>query len=157
LQASARDVLASLAPLGPVSVTGSLVSGLMVWRDLDVMLLGGPSFSPHDVLDLLHRAVEIPGVTALRYADERGPRSPTGERRDGWAVGRVEVEHPAAATAIKRLIVAAEPKRLSSWLDGHRLPVTPADGGSGVIGVVLSTRSGERSSWDRIAVNFTGK
>jgi hypothetical protein len=82
LQALARDVLASLAPLGALSATGSFVSGLMVWRDMDVMLLGGPSFSPHDVLDLLHRAVDIPGVTAFRYADERGPRSPTGERRD---------------------------------------------------------------------------
>ena len=65
-----------------------------------------------------------------------------------WAVesrhpGRVDVEHSAAATGIKRLIVAGEPKRLSSWLDGHRLPVTLADRGSGVIGVVLSTRSGE--------------
>jgi Glyoxalase-like domain len=65
-----------------------------------------------------------------------------------WAVesrlpGRIGVEHPAAATGIKRLIVAGEPKRLSSWLDGHRLPLTLADRGSGVIGVVLSTRSGE--------------
>jgi hypothetical protein len=65
-----------------------------------------------------------------------------------WAAGsrlpgRVDVEHPAAATGIKQLIVAGEPKRLSSWLDGHRLPVTLADGGSGVIGVVLSTKSGE--------------
>ncbi|HEV8570976.1 MAG TPA: hypothetical protein VGQ92_28450, partial [Actinoplanes sp.] len=76
MQAGARDVLASLAPLGPLSVTGSFVSGLMVWEDLDVMLLGGPSYSPHDLLDLLHRAVDIPGVTAFRYADERGPRSP---------------------------------------------------------------------------------
>jgi Glyoxalase-like domain len=65
-----------------------------------------------------------------------------------WAAGsrlpgRVDVEHPAAATGIKQLIVAGEPKRLSSWLDGHRLPVTLADRGSGVIRVVLSTRSGE--------------
>jgi hypothetical protein len=65
-----------------------------------------------------------------------------------WATGsrlpgRVDVEHPVAATGIKQLIVAGEPKRLSSWLDGHRLPVTLADRGSGVIRVVLSTRSGE--------------
>jgi Glyoxalase-like domain len=65
-----------------------------------------------------------------------------------WAAGsrlpgRVDVEHPAAATGIKELIVTGEPTRLSSWLDGRRLPVTLADGGSGVIGVVLSTSSGE--------------
>lgn len=82
LQASAREVLASLTPLGPLRVTGSFVSGLMAWKDLDVMLLGGPSFGPHDVLALLHRAVGLPGVTGFAYADERGPRSPTGERRD---------------------------------------------------------------------------
>jgi hypothetical protein len=63
-----------------------------------------------------------------------------------WAAGsrfpgRIDVEHPAAATGIKQLIVAGEPNRLSPWLVG--LPVTLADGGSGVIGVVLSTRSGE--------------
>ena len=66
-------------------------------------------------------------------------------RRVGCRVGlgRIAVEHPAAATGIKRLIIAGEPKRLSSWLDGHRLPLTLADRGSGVIGVVPSTRSGE--------------
>ena len=57
--------------------------------------------------------------------------------------GRVDVEHPAAATGIKELIVAGEPERLSSWLDSRRLPLILADEGSGVIGVVLSTRSGE--------------
>ena len=71
-----------------------------------------------------------------------------------WAAGsqlpgRLDVEHPAAATGIKRLIVAGEPKRLSSWLDGRRLPVTLADGGSGVIGVVLLTTSPVKSSLDR--------
>jgi hypothetical protein len=57
--------------------------------------------------------------------------------------GRIEVEHPAVATGIERLVTAGEPKRLSSWLDGHQLPVTLAGQGSGVIGVVLSTRFGE--------------
>jgi hypothetical protein len=65
-----------------------------------------------------------------------------------WAAGsqfpgRIEVEHPAAATGIQRLIVAGEPKQLSSWLDGRRLPVTLADGAPGVIGVVVLTTSGE--------------
>jgi hypothetical protein len=65
-----------------------------------------------------------------------------------WAAGsqfpgRIEVEHPAAATGIQRLIVAGEPKQLSSWLDGRQLPVTRADGAPGVIGVVVLTTSGE--------------
>jgi len=82
LQAEARSVLALLEPLGPVTPTGSFVSGLMVWRDLDVMLTGGPDYRPEDVVALLGRAVAIPGLTGFGYADERGDRSPTGERRD---------------------------------------------------------------------------
>jgi hypothetical protein len=82
LQAEARSVLALLEPLGPLLPTGSFVSGLMVWRDLDVMLLGGPAYAPGDVVALLAKAVGIPGITGFTYADERGPRSPTGETRD---------------------------------------------------------------------------
>jgi hypothetical protein len=82
LQASGAEVLARLGVLGPVTPTGSFVSGLMVWPDLDVMLLGGPDVGPHDVLALLGRAVDLPGVTGFTCADERGERSPTGERRD---------------------------------------------------------------------------
>ncbi|HEY7274269.1 MAG TPA: hypothetical protein VH502_16170 [Actinoplanes sp.] len=82
LQAEAGSVLAALTPLGPLSPTGSFVSGLMVWKELDVMRRTHPGFSPPDVLELLHGAVDLPGLTGFHYADERGPRSPTGERRD---------------------------------------------------------------------------
>jgi hypothetical protein len=47
LQAEAGRVLAELdlggrfADVGPVLVVGSYLSGLMVWRDLDVCLLAG--------------------------------------------------------------------------------------------------------------------
>jgi hypothetical protein len=75
LQADAAEVLGSLDTLfegiGTPIPTGSFVSGLMVWRDLDVMVLGGPDFSPHDVLALLGRAVDLPGVTGFDYLDER--------------------------------------------------------------------------------------
>jgi hypothetical protein len=82
LQAEGAELLTRLGALGPLAPTGSFVSGLMVWRDLDVMLLGGPSFGPHDVLSLLGRVVELPGLTRFTCVDERGDRSPTGERRD---------------------------------------------------------------------------
>lgn len=71
-----------LADVGPVMYTGSYVSGLMSWRDLDVMVLGGPAMTPLDVLALQSRVVALPGVVGFEYHDERGPRSPTGQARD---------------------------------------------------------------------------
>ena len=88
LQAEAGEVLAGLdlaalgAGLGPPLVTGSFVSGLMCWREVDVMVLAGSDFSPQDVLRLLTRIVSRAGVTALEYRDERGPRCVTGQVRD---------------------------------------------------------------------------
>jgi hypothetical protein len=83
LQAEASALLAELTgALGPLAPTGSYVSGLMAWRDLDVMRLVGPDFSGHDVLGLLARLLDLPGVVAYTCRDERGHRSPTGERRD---------------------------------------------------------------------------
>lgn len=85
LRAEAGGVLAGLdlpATLGPVHLTGSYVSGLMCWPDLDVMVHVGAGFSPRDVLRLLETIVEWPGVVGFCYRDERGERSPTGTVRD---------------------------------------------------------------------------
>ena len=88
LQAEAREVLAGLdlaalvAGIGPLLVTGSFVSGLMCWRELDVMICAGDDFSPQDVLGLLQRIVARTGATDLEYRDERGPRCMTGQVRD---------------------------------------------------------------------------
>lgn len=88
LQAEAAELLAGLdlaalvADIGPLLLAGSVVSGLMVWREIDVMLLAGPDFTPGDVLRLLARIVARVPVTALDYRDERGPRCETGQRRD---------------------------------------------------------------------------
>ena len=75
LQDRARDVLAGLdlaaltADAGPLLVTGSFVSGLRCWPEVDVM-------------GLLARIVGRPEVTGLDYRDERGPRCVSGEVRD---------------------------------------------------------------------------
>lgn len=53
LQDRAREVLAALdlgaltADAGPLLVTGSFVSGLMCWPEVDVMVLVGPDFPPY--------------------------------------------------------------------------------------------------------------
>jgi hypothetical protein len=88
LQAEAAAILADMdlaaivADVGPMLLTGSYVSGLMCWPDLDVMVFAGADFSPQDVLRLLRRIVGRPGVVGFDYRDERGPRSPTGTARD---------------------------------------------------------------------------
>jgi hypothetical protein len=76
------DLAAAVADVGPMLLAGSYVSGLMCWPDLDVMVFTGADFSPHDVLRLLDRVVDRPGVTGFDFRDERGPRSPTGTVRD---------------------------------------------------------------------------
>jgi hypothetical protein len=76
------DLAGMLAGTGPILPTGSYVSGLMCWRDLDVMALVGPAFTPRDVLDLLARILDRPGVTGFDYRDERGHRAPAGASRD---------------------------------------------------------------------------
>lgn len=88
LQAEAREVLAelhlehSMSVFAPPLFAGSFVSGLMTWRDLDIMLPGGPTLSPAEVLGGLAELVSTPGVVGFTYADERGSRSPTGETLD---------------------------------------------------------------------------
>jgi hypothetical protein len=101
LQDRAREMLAGLdlaaltAQAGPLLVTGSFVSGLMVWPEVDVMVLVGPDFSPPDVMGLLARIVPQAGVIALDYRDERGPRCVTGQLRDERYHVTLTVEHPA--------------------------------------------------------------
>jgi len=71
-----------VSDIGPMALAGSYVSHLMCWRDLDVMLLVGAGYSPRDVLKLISRLMELPGVVGFDYRDERAHRSPTGEFRD---------------------------------------------------------------------------
>jgi hypothetical protein len=99
LQDEARQVLAELdlaalvAGVGPLLVTGSFVSGLMCWREVDVMVLAGSDFSPQDVMGLLARIVQRTAVTGLEYRDERGLRCVTGQLRDERYHVTLTVEH----------------------------------------------------------------
>lgn len=100
LQDEAMEVLAGLgvaalvADVGPLQVTGSFVSGLMCWPELDVMVLVGGSFSPENVMGLLAQTVTRAGVTGMEYRDERGPRCVTGQVRDERYHVVVTVDRP---------------------------------------------------------------
>jgi hypothetical protein len=63
---------------GPLEVTGSYISQLMCWREVDLGLLVGAGYSPRDVLDLISKILELSGVVGFDYRDERADRSPTG-------------------------------------------------------------------------------
>jgi hypothetical protein len=88
LEDEANELLAAITGIdamrdvGPLLATGSYVSGLLCWRDLDVGALVGSEFTPADVLELASRIIGEIDVTAFTYRDERGSRSPTGARRD---------------------------------------------------------------------------
>ena len=120
LQAEAGELLAGLdlaalvADLGPPLVAGSFVSGLMCWREVDVMVLAGSDFSPQDVLGLLTRIVARAGVTALEYRDERGPRCLTGQVRDERYHVPITVDRAGRAWRID----------LTLWLHDPHLNVT---------------------------------
>jgi hypothetical protein len=123
LQAEARDLLARfagvLAPLGPLCPTGSFVSGLMAWRDLDVMALGGPAFAPRDVLRALGPVVELPDVTGFDYRDERGPGF---DHRDE----RFHVAVTAGAWRVDLSIWLHDPHDgVTAWHEELRERVTP--------------------------------
>jgi hypothetical protein len=55
--------------IGPLEVTGSYISELMCWREIDVGLLVGADYSPADVLHLISRVLDLPGVIGFDYRD----------------------------------------------------------------------------------------
>lgn len=129
LQAEARALLAELAladlGFGAVQPTGSFVSGLMVWPDLDVMVLG-EGLSPGDVLRLVAPLADRPGFEGLALADERGPRSPTGEVRDERYHVPITWRHGDAQWRIDLTVWLHDLHRsVTEWHERLRSTITP--------------------------------
>jgi hypothetical protein len=130
LQAEARQVLAELdlpAQVAgkPLLLAGSFVSGLMCWPEVDVMVLAGPDFSPQDVLALLQRIVGLPGVTALEYHDERGPRCVTDQVRDERYHVGITVDRPACPWHIDLTLWLHDPHiNVTRWHEDLRERIT---------------------------------
>jgi len=136
LQAALQDEAATIltefdesgvfADLGPLLPTGSYVSSLMTWPEIDVMLLCGHTFTPPHVFDLLKRVVEIPGLVDVHYTDERGPRAPTDATRDHRYHVSLGLERTTAGT---RATTSTGPSKLwridlSLWLHDDHANVT---------------------------------
>ena len=79
-------VVELLSVLGPVRTMGSVVSGLVVARDLDVAVRVGAGFTPVEVVALLTDLVRLPGVEGFDLADERGERTPFEQRDERYHV-----------------------------------------------------------------------
>jgi hypothetical protein len=119
------DLAHRLHPAGPVLFTGSYVSGLMCWRDLDVMVHVGPSFTPHDVLLLLDSFVDVPGLVGFEYHDQRGERSPTGEVRDERYHLPVTVAREAGSWRVDLTLWLHDPHvNVAQWHESLRETIT---------------------------------
>jgi hypothetical protein len=115
-----------LSRTGPVHYAGSYVSGLMAWRDLDVMVLVPSGFGPPDLVGLLAELVALPGVVGFDVHDERGARSPTGQRRDErWHVPLL-ADAAAGAWRIDLTVWLHDPHvNLTRWHEELRARITP--------------------------------
>jgi hypothetical protein len=70
---------------------------------------------PAEVLTLLGRAVDLPDLTRFDYVDERGARSPTGERRDERFHVALRVGERRVDLSIWLVDLAAAPSTTSSF------------------------------------------
>jgi hypothetical protein len=153
------DVMAILAVLGQPEQIGSSVSGLMVWRDIDVTVRC-QDVTLERVWDALRPILINPQITRLSYSNETGARSPTGEPADQrfYFVLRYETQkgkewkidvsvwtsdaprpHLAQLTELERRLTR-ETTLAILWIKDvwHRLPVYPYEvGGSEVYDAVL--------------------
>jgi hypothetical protein len=87
LQAEGRRVLdtlgleALLSRAGTVKVHGSFVTGLMVWRDLDLGVTA-PGLMSEDAFATMLPLLTHPQVARVRYQNEVGALNPTGDPRE---------------------------------------------------------------------------
>lgn len=87
LQAEGKRVLAALnivsmlAPAGPIVFNGSYVTGLMVWRDLD-MSVTAPGMTSRQAYDTMLPLLTHPDVTLVRYRNEASARNTAGSPED---------------------------------------------------------------------------
>ena len=159
------DLMAMLTTLGQPEQIGSSVSGLMVWRDIDVTVRC-QDVTLTRVWDALRPLLTNPRVTRLSYSNETGARSPTGAPADqrfyfvihyetAWDTEwKIDISlwttdapraHLAQLAELERRLTP-ETRLAILWIKDvwHRLPVYPDEvGGSEVYDAVLEhgTRS----------------
>jgi hypothetical protein len=152
------DLMSLLARAGRAEQVGSLVSGLMVWRDIDIGAVS-PGLSVDRAWDVMRPIVARPAVTRVSYANESGHLNTSGRpyddrhyfvihyetaAHDDWKIDITfwltdgPREQRARALALRRL--ARETRVCILWLKDvwHRLPTYPYEvGGADIYDAVL--------------------
>jgi hypothetical protein len=167
----ALDLRAMLESLGPTEMVGSVVSGLMVWRDID-FCVDCAGLTPERAWDALRPLVTAPQVTRLDFRNETGEQNlhsdPTDQRL--YYVLRYETTPGVQWKIDLSLWTVASPKdpgellveleqRLTEetrlailWIKDvwHRLPIYPDDiGGYEVYDAVLNHGVRTPEAFDR--------
>src|SRR5688500_13686014 len=75
------DLLSVLSGAGTVRLSGSFVTGLMVWRDLDLHVLA-PELSAAGAWEVVQSLAAHPQVYEVRYINQSGSNSFSGDLRD---------------------------------------------------------------------------
>jgi hypothetical protein len=75
------DLLGVLGRAGSVRPIGSSVTGLMVWRDLDLQVLS-PGLGVAEARKVAQPLAAHPRVHEVRFLDQAGANSPSGDPRD---------------------------------------------------------------------------
>jgi len=78
---AALALAAALAPIGPTQVIGSLATGLMVWRDIDLHVVA-PGLSPDVAHGAMARYFGHPQIGAIRYWYDHAARHPADDPND---------------------------------------------------------------------------
>lgn len=165
------DLMSMLGVLGQPEQIGSSVSGLMVWRDIDVTVRCR-DVTLERVWAALRPLLIDPRITRLTYSSETGTRSPSGEPADERYYFLIYYE-PASGTEWKidisawttdaprpHLAQLAELERRLTyetrlailWIKDvwHRLPVYPYEvGGMEVYDAVLEHGARSPDDFDR--------
>jgi hypothetical protein len=152
------DLMSLLARAGRADQVGSFVSGLMVWRDIDIGAVS-PGLSVDRAWDVMRPIIARPAVTRVSYANESGHLNTSGRpyddrhyfvihyetaAHDDWKIDITfwltdgPREQRARALAMRRL--PRETRICILWLKDvwHRLPTYPNEvGGTDIYDAVL--------------------
>ena len=165
------DLMTMLAELGHPEQIGSSISGLMVWRDIDI-IVRGRDVTLERVWDGLRPLLTNPRVARLSYSNETAGHSPTEDpdderfyfviyyesaREAEWKIDislwTSDAPRPylAETTELERRLTR-ETKLAILWIKDvwHRLPVYPYEiGGMEVYDAVLEHGARSPDDFDR--------